>query len=97
MASDSPTTDPVIVIQSFGGQCPNQIEGTVLGKPFYFRARWHQWVLRVQTNGEQTFGEWEIVGGVQDEDAGWYTDEEAMAVCVKALVAYVNKVQNREG
>lgn len=36
-----------LIITSLGGVCPVQAEGTINGKPFYFRARHGKWSLDI--------------------------------------------------
>ena len=50
----------IVDIQFFGGQTPVQCWGTVLGKHFYFRARWQYWWFEV--------GEEKYVPAVGDDD-----------------------------
>ena len=40
-----------LVIESVGGYCPCQAEGTMNGNPFYFRARHGYWTLCVVEPG----------------------------------------------
>jgi len=37
----------VLYIEKIGGLCPVQAEGTIDGKPFYFRARHRQWSIGI--------------------------------------------------
>lgn len=41
-----------LIINSIGGYCPCQADGTMDGFPFYFRARWDGWTLSVAAPGE---------------------------------------------
>ena len=43
---------PGLVVDYFGGQCPVQAWGTLLGFPFYFRARHAHWSFAVAKVGE---------------------------------------------
>ena len=45
--NDSSETKAIIIIDSFGGNCPVQAEGTIDGKPFYFRARGSSWSMSI--------------------------------------------------
>lgn len=64
-------------IEMIGGFCPVQAEGTIDGKPFYFRARGFRWELEIETSqgdgspwsASCTWGEW--------PDAGWMPEDEA--------------------
>ena len=75
---DAETTRPDILIDYMGGNCPVQAEGTIDGKPFYFRARGDNWSLGIggdpvgtpEWEHAQWFGAW--------PDAGWMSEEEAM-------------------
>ena len=66
----------VLVIDSLGGNCPVQAEGTIAGKPFYFRARDQHWsigiggdpVLAPEWYREQGFGDSEFAAGWMEED-----------------------------
>jgi hypothetical protein len=40
-------TDPEIIIESLGGLCPVQANGTIDGEPFYFRSRHEHWQLEI--------------------------------------------------
>ena len=64
---------------TYFGAMPNQAEGTLNGKPFYFRARWGSWCLRYLTDtGEISggevidYGDGDVVGG---ESPGWWPEE----------------------
>lgn len=37
----------MLVIEMIGGNCPVQADGTVNGKPFYFRARGEHWSMGI--------------------------------------------------
>lgn len=80
--------DPVLAsleIETAGGQCPVQIEGRILGKPFYFRARWERWSVGI--GGDPVSApEWSMS---QDYgpmfSAGWMTLGEARAFLHHAI------------
>ena len=58
-------------IDFFGGETPVQSWGTVLGKSFYFRARWKYWRFEV--------GEYEYLHALSDADIeklDFYIEEE---------------------
>ena len=82
MSSSSPTV--VVVIDTIGGNCPVQAEGTIDGKPFYFRARGESWSLGIGADPvcaadwehREWFGEW--------PDAGWMSEEEARSFIQRA-------------
>ncbi len=68
-----------VVIATIGGNCPVQAEGTVNGRPFYFRARGDSWSLSIggdpvrdpEWEHEEWYGVWPA--------AGWMPEEEALA------------------
>lgn len=74
-----------------GGKCPVQAEGTIGGKEFYFRARGDSWRLNiggdVVMNPEWAYGE---DYGDGPYDAGWMTEEEALAFIEKAASLYLS-------
>lgn len=78
-----------INIDWLGGNCPVQAEGTINGKPFYFRARGESWSLSVggidavsdpEWEHSEWYGEWPA--------AGWMTPEEAEAFLRQAAERY---------
>jgi hypothetical protein len=68
---------PDIVIETIGGNCPVQAEGTVNGVPFYFRARGAAWALHVGHDPlaedawlyREPYGEWPAAGWMTETDA----------------------------
>lgn len=80
-----------VVIEMIGGNCPVQAEGTVRGKPFYFRARGDQW--RMSIGGSDVVGEpdWSYAEDYGDSPyaAGWMTEEEARAFIKIAAMKYM--------
>lgn len=78
-----------VVIDWLGGNCPVQAEGTVDGKPFYFRARGEHWSLGI--GGEPVCApEWEheeeVDGGMYA--AGWMSELEAKHCIARAVTLY---------
>lgn len=73
-------------------QCPNQFEGTVDGKPFYFRARHGAWDLCVNEDGRGDGsgldGRMVAEGCGADEPDGFWTPEEAEPFVRKQLDFY---------
>lgn len=66
-----------IAIETLGGNCPVQAEGTFDGTPFYFRAR--------GTSVRCEVGEWTWHGPVYEwPDAGWISEELAQAYIAAA-------------
>jgi hypothetical protein len=80
-----------IDIDTIGGNCPVQAEGTINGKPFYFRARGTHWSLRV--GGADVVGdpawEYEEPYGEGPYDAGWMSEQEARQFIDRAAALYV--------
>lgn len=80
-----------ITLDTIGGNCPVQAEGTVDGKQFYFRARGDSWQLHIGdgehdlwTNPlfytEQAYGTW--------PEAGWMPQHEAVGFIVLGVEAW---------
>jgi hypothetical protein len=77
-----------VVITWLGGNCPVQAEGTVDGKPFYFRARGEHWSMGIggepvgapEWEYEEAYGEWPA--------AGWMSTDEARAFIAQAVELY---------
>ncbi|MEN3973070.1 hypothetical protein WJS89_10360 [Sphingomicrobium sp. XHP0235] len=71
-----------------GGNCPVQIEGTVKGEPFYFRARGEHWSLGIggdpvgepEWYHEEGYGNW--------PNAGWMPLHEAYDFLASAIGAW---------
>lgn len=82
-------------IESLGGNCPVQAEGIVDGQPFYFRARGNAWSMSIGGDVycqpdwymEETYGRW--------PDAGWMSEEEAMAFIEKSVASYRKEMEIR--
>lgn len=78
-----------LVIDTLGGNCPVQAEGTLDGKEFYFRARGERWSFAV--GGDVIMSpEWYHEEPYGDEPfaAGWMTEEEARGFIDKAVALY---------
>ena len=80
---------PIVLIDSIGGNCPVQADGSINGFPFYFRARGDQWTLSIAHKESRDpvdvscgFAEgWryrEAYGEEDSFDAGWMEHEEAL-------------------
>jgi hypothetical protein len=71
---------------------PNQFEGIVDGKPFYFRARHDAWYLAVNENasgdGDGLDGRVVAEGYADDEPGGGWEPEDAEVFVRKQLDAY---------
>lgn len=75
---------PYKIDTEYFGSMPNQAEGDLNGKRFYFRARWGGWSLRVaDTDHDAVTGE--IVESGADENAGWWTETESKKFLVDLL------------
>ena len=79
-------------IETIGGNCPVQAEGTVLDQRFYFRARWDSWSVSVfPDDGDLLNPDWyyeEPYGVGLVGAAGWMSEDEARAFLDKALTHY---------
>jgi hypothetical protein len=74
-----------IVIDSIGGYCPAQAEGTVNGIPFYFRARGGTWTLSI---GEDPV---DICCGDKDGYHAWGNDDSYGWMDVDNVKAILNR------
>ena len=63
------------------GAMPNQITGTLNGEPFYFRARHGGWALMLKPFSDAH----EVLEHGEDDQAGWWSPEEAQAFCESFL------------
>ena len=79
-----------LVIEWIGGNCPVQAEGTIDGQEFYFRARGSRWSLAIGGVDVIASPDWfyEEPYGLGPFDAGWMTEEEALAFIDKAVGLY---------
>lgn len=80
-----------IKIDMIGGNCPVQAEGTIDGKPFYFRARGEHWSFSVGTDaiGDPDWHH-EEKWGSGPYDAGWMSEETARRAiewCARSYLA----------
>lgn len=66
-------------IDWLGGKCPVQAEGTINGKPFYFRARGEEWSLSIGGEDVVCDPDWYYEEPYGDEPfmAGWMPEDEA--------------------
>lgn len=86
MPNPSPIAVPGPSIESLGGNCPVQAEGTFDGEPFYFRARGSSITCEV--------GEWCWDGPVYEwPDAGWISEEVARAYIATAYGAWRDRAR----
>lgn len=89
MVDGAEATQKGLKIDWLGGNCPVQAEGTVCGKPFYFRARWEHWSFRVGTDpiGNPEWlreGEW----GDGPFAAGWMPEDEARKIIERCAAMF---------
>ena len=78
-----------VTCEFYGTNCPVQADGTVDGKPMYFRARGSKWTLGI--GGDPVIEpEWFYSEGYPGGrfDAGWMTEDEATAFIIKAVTEY---------
>lgn len=77
---------PDVAIDSIGGNCPVQAEGTINGLRFYFRSRGEHWSVEVHPTASGPYLDWPDDGAewVYEEeygdgpfDAGWMPEHEA--------------------
>lgn len=77
-------------LEWLGGNCPVQAEGTISGKPFYFRARGEHWTLGI---GADPVGEpeWfrEREWGDGPFSAGWMPENDAKRFIDECAADYV--------
>lgn len=77
-------------IETIYGVAPVQAEGTVDGKPFYFRSRGNRWSMRIGGRDVVGHPEWTYTEAYGDEpfDASYITVEEAQTFIEKAVDCY---------
>jgi hypothetical protein len=82
-------SDVDIHIDYIGGNCPVQAEGTVGGKPFYFRARWDKWSMGI--GGDPVLNPEfyrEAPYGKKQGEAGWMPQYQALIFIAKSIREY---------
>lgn len=89
-----------ININMLGGCCPVQAEGTIDGKPFYFRARGSSWSMSI--GGSDVVGnpDWyyQQAYGEDGFSAGWMTEVEALTFINESAKLYIkdkNEMNNK--
>ena len=91
-----------ITIDSKGGNCPVQAEGSFDQQRFYFRARGDEWSLTVWTGAEDYLAtenphEWGIVRGYgKGFEAGWMPLHEAVGFICDGVEAYRSATQSQQ-
>jgi hypothetical protein len=96
----------LVQLEFFGGECPVQSWGTLLGKPFYFRARWNYWTFEV---GEEKYlpacNDSDISHldyyieqeyGNSPYDAGYMPFAESREIIISSICAYLQKRGNED-
>lgn len=68
---------------------PNQYEGRIDGRPFYFRGRWGGWRLHVNSDTSGKGYDGTVVAYGEHHAAGWWTEAEAEAFLRELLAEYV--------
>lgn len=97
-------------IEMLGGNCPVQAEGTVAGRPFYFRARGERWRMQVHPTVDSAcpYIDWpedelEAAAAIWERSAewgdgpfaaGWMPEEEARAIIEKCAAEYEGEINN---
>jgi len=80
---------PAVDIVELGGNCPVQAEGTIAGKPFYFRARGSSWRLSVGDGDLMGNPEWTYKEDYGETfEAGWMEQREAIRFILLAAERY---------
>lgn len=77
-----------ITIECTCSSMPNQYEGTVNGKSFYFRARHGGWGLQVNDDPAGRGIDGMYVGQGDEDHAGWWDEPVARAFCLARLNEY---------
>lgn len=95
--ADTPAPDTGIYIDSIGGQCPVEAEGTIDGEHFYFRSRGERWSLGV---GGEIYGDpiWQYSEAYGTwPDAGWITEDQARQFIAQAAAKWRASRQSAAG
>lgn len=80
----------VKITTTYVGAMPNQVEGTISGEYFYFRARNGNWTLEL-SGKEIAEGEGEKLGLWQTEP-GWWEADDALAFCRTVIGKYLDSL-----
>lgn len=97
-AGEVGNADTDVVIDSLGGICPVEGEGTINGQPFYFRARGGRWSLAVGGTDPVVDPAWTYSEPYGDwaDAAGFMTEDEALRFIVAAAVRYAAALAQEE-
>jgi hypothetical protein len=81
-----------VKITMIGGQCPVQAEGTILGRPFYFRARGRHYSISIGGVDPMEDPQWRkrVRWGQGDWDAGYITEDVAQQLIIQAASQYAS-------
>ena len=74
------------ITTKYFGMMPNQAEGMLNGKPFYFRARHGSWTLHL-TDAAIPSEDGELVASGDAHNAGWWTEDQARSFLEALLTA----------
>ena len=85
---------PDIQIDELGGNCPVQGTGQIDNYGFYFRARGSYWHMEIYCGPEGTWEYGEDYG--TDYDAGWMTQDEAVAFIQKAAELFHERAKGTD-
>lgn len=90
-------SDHGIHIEYIGGNCPVQSEGTIGGKPFYFRARGRRWSMSIGGHDVVSQPDWytEEPWGDGEFAAGWMPQHVALGKIAYAFGAYVEFIKDK--
>lgn len=87
---------PALVIDSIGGSCPCQAEGSFYGFPFYFRARHGTWTIEVAEPGEDPVCNGTMYQAEGDDpDGGYMSLEKCAAILVENWIKFFNANADR--
>lgn len=94
-----------LTVSEWGGACPFQAEGTINGKPFYFRARHGSWTLEVAEVGDDPVrnatlyyaeGDDETHGFMKQETAAALLGKEAWKFKLSMLSSSAEEVEAQQ-
>lgn len=84
---------PGLVVESGGGACPVQYEGTLCGKQFYFRARHGGWSFRLANEGGNPIKRAQCVFFREGDDPtdGWMPAREVLNALKQCAEEYAKE------
>jgi len=87
-----------LVIDTSGGNCPLEIEGTIDGQPFYFRSRGKRWTIGIGGNDVVMAPDWHIEAPFGTwPDAGWMSEEQGLRIVEAACALWRVSQKPKEG